>query len=104
MKTIGERYGHTLHVTLNLETATSAVAIISLQFDRSSKEQVDRAHACSDALLRYLRSQGIELYRARVDQMSDVTNHDPEYWNMIRSLKSVFDPDNIIAPGRYNLP
>ena len=48
--------------------------------------------------------RGLSPYRARVDMMSQVVSADDPFWQFVRRLKSVFDPDNIIAPGRYNLP
>jgi 4-cresol dehydrogenase (hydroxylating) len=36
--------------------------------------------------------------------MADVLSRDPQYWQTVRSLKQTFDPDNIVSPGRYNLP
>ncbi len=104
MKSIAAQYNHSLYITINVETTTSLVAIINLLFDRGSPEEVDRAHNCADALLAYIRQRGLEPYRARADMMDKIVATDPDYWKKIRSLKKIFDPDNIIAPGRYNLP
>ncbi len=104
MKSIAAQYGHTLYITINIETTTSLVAIINLLFDRGSPEAISRAHNCADALLAYICKKGIEPYRARADMMDKIVAADPDYWKRIRALKQVFDPDNIIAPGRYNLP
>lgn len=104
MNAIAAEFNHTLYMTLNVETANSMVAVINMLFDRSRPEEVERAHRCADALLAYIRAQGLEVYRARADMMADIVSQSPEYWKTIRELKQVFDPDNIIAPGRYNLP
>lgn len=103
MKSIAADHGHTLYITLNVETGMSLVAIINLLFDRESPEEVECAHRCADALLAYLRSEKLEPYRARADMMSKIVEADPGYWSQIRALKQVLDPDNIVAPGRYNL-
>lgn len=97
-------HGHVLYITVNIETPTSLVAIINLLFDRSQPAAVDEAHRCADALLHHIHSQGLEVYRARTDCMADIVSRDTPYWATVRSLKQTFDPDNIIAPGRYNLP
>lgn len=99
-----KRHGHTLYITVNIETQTSLVAIINLLFDRSQPDEVENAHRCADALLHYIHENGLEVYRARADMMADVVSRDPAYWQTVRALKQVLDPDNIIAPGRYNLP
>ncbi|HXE41206.1 MAG TPA: FAD-binding oxidoreductase [Azonexus sp.] len=102
LKTVASSHQHQLYMTLNIETPTSMVAVINLLFDRSQQEEVSRAHRCADTMLACIRRHGLEPYRARADMMKDIVQ-DNEYWRTIRRLKEVFDPDNIIAPGRYNL-
>ncbi|NLF55948.1 MAG: FAD-binding protein [Thauera phenolivorans] len=103
MDEVAARHGHTLYTTLNIETETSLVAVINLLFDRGEAEEIERAHACADELLTYIRSRGLEPYRARADMMDRIVAGDPAYWSQIRALKKVLDPDGIIAPGRYSL-
>jgi len=104
VKTLGVvagRYGHELYVTVNLDSDRSMVAVTNLLFDTSDREQMQRAHACSSAMLAHLHSEGLELYRARTDQMAAVTTRNPEHWAVLERLKQAWDPDGIIAPGRY---
>ncbi len=103
MKKIAAGYGHSLYMTINIETTTSLVAVVNLLFDRGSEEETARAHACADSLFGYIRKRGLEVYRARADMMGEIVASDPEHWSRIRALKQVFDPENLIAPGRYNL-
>ncbi len=103
LEAIGDRYRHRLYMTINIETMTSLVAVINLLFERDQPEQVERAHRCADDLFACIREHGLEVYRARADMMHQVVE-DNAYWQTIRRLKDVFDPDNVIAPGRYNLP
>ena len=103
LESVAERHGHKLYMTLNIETSTSMVAVINLLFDRSNPEETARAHRCADEMLACIRRHGLETYRARADMMKDIVQ-DNEYWRTVRRLKEVFDPDNIIAPGRYNFP
>lgn len=104
MTAIAAGFGHELHATLNIETATSLAAVVNLLFDRSSREETERALACADALFDYVRGKGLALYRARADMMDRVVSDDLGYWKEVRALKQALDPDNVIAPGRYNLP
>lgn len=97
------RFGYTLYVTLNIETATSMVAVVNLLYDKSSPAEVDRAHACATALHALIRRQGLEVYRARTDMMPTVVDEGSSFWRTVRDLKRVLDPDGVIAPGRYNL-
>jgi len=98
------RFGFDLAVTINIETPSSLVAVASLAFDRIQPDQVERAHACASALLTLIHSEKLEVYRARADMMGEVVSSDSEYWQVVRNLKQVLDPDNIISPGRYNIP
>ncbi len=100
---IAEKYGHTLYMTINIETATSFVAVINILFDRANISDVNNAHQCADALLSYIHEKGLEIYRARADIMGEIVSRDPSYWKVVRSLKDNLDPDDIIAPGRYNI-
>lgn len=104
MRDVAAGFGFDLPVTINVETPTSLVAVANLVFDRSVPSQVDSAHACARALLQLIRREGLEVYRARVDVMADVVDPGSPYWQTVRALKTALDPDNIIAPGRYNLP
>lgn len=101
---IGQRHGMPLYTTLNIETSNSLVAVINLLFDRRRAEEAQRAHHCADALLEHLLAQGYSPYRARTDMMHRLVDHHEPYWQTARALKHTLDPDNIIAPGRYNIP
>ena len=101
LERVAAAYRHTLYMTINIETPTSLVAVINLLFDRGDPAAVERAQQCAAALLACLHAHGLELYRARADTMAALMARDPDYWRTIGELKRVFDPDNLIAPGRY---
>lgn len=103
LSAIAKQYSHTLYMTVNIETPTSLVAIINLLFDRSKPDELEHAHVCAAALHSHIHAQGLEVYRARADAMESIVSRDPAYWQTVRALKQQLDPDNIIAPGRYNL-
>lgn len=103
MKKLATSSGHELYITLNIETTTSLVAVANLLFDRQDAVATANAQACARELWKYLRSRGLEVYRARADMMADVVDADDPFWQTTWALKSVFDPENLIAPGRYNL-
>jgi 4-cresol dehydrogenase (hydroxylating) len=103
MQACASGFGHELFMTLNIETPSSLVAVVNLLFDRGEPAAVERAHACAKALWQVLRRRGLEVYRARADMMADLVDSTDPYWQTVWRLKQAFDPDNIIAPGRYNL-
>jgi 4-cresol dehydrogenase (hydroxylating) len=102
MKEVARDHGHELYITVNIETATSLVAVVNLLFDRTVAQEVEKAHDCARALLACLQEQGLAVYRARADMMPDIVAADPPKWDLVWRLKQTFDPANIIAPGRYN--
>jgi 4-cresol dehydrogenase (hydroxylating) flavoprotein subunit len=103
MKEIACSHGHELYVTVNIETTTSLVAVANLLFDRRDAAAVKQAHACAKALWQDLRKRGLEVYRARADMMAELADPADTFWRTAWDLKAVFDPDHVIAPGRYNL-
>ncbi len=104
LQDIARQHGHELFITINLETASSMVAVINLLFKRHDSDDVERAHRCGAALLAHLHGAKLEVYRARADMMRDITARDPDYWQLVGRIKRVFDPDGVIAPGRYGAP
>jgi 4-cresol dehydrogenase (hydroxylating) flavoprotein subunit len=103
MDAIGLAHEQQLQITLNVETELSLVAIVNLLYARSDLRAASLARRCASALHAYIRSRGLEVYRARTDMMAAVVEPDSDYWRTLRQLKTVFDPDNIIAPGRYGI-
>ena len=95
--------GFEVFITLNVEGPTTLVGVINLLFNRSDSEQQRSAQALAADLLECIHGYGLSLYRSRVDLMSEITREDDPYWQTIYQLKTVFDPNDIISPGRYNL-
>jgi 4-cresol dehydrogenase (hydroxylating) len=90
-----------LCITLNFETDHSIFAVTNLTFRRDDIEATVRAGRCADELYDLVRKHGLEVYRARQDMMHQITSRDQHHWSLIARLKQTFDPDGVIAPGRY---
>ena len=103
MTQVARAHGQTLYLTLNLETDQALVAVANLLYDRADAAQADAARACGDALLQLVHGAGLELYRAGRTQMARVVARDPQHFAQLEALRRAWDPDGIIAPGRYNL-
>jgi len=78
-------------------------AVINIVFPRNDGKQVEKAHRSVDELVASYMQEGFILYRAGIQSMSSIVNAASPYWHLIARLKDVFDPNRIIAPGRYNL-
>jgi 4-cresol dehydrogenase (hydroxylating) len=97
------RHQFTPYATLNSASPESMEAVINIVFPRSDSKQVEQAHRCVDELVAGYMQKGFVLYRAGIQSMSSIVKADSPHWQLIARLKDVFDPNRIIAPGRYNL-
>jgi 4-cresol dehydrogenase (hydroxylating) len=97
------RFGFEPFMTLNIVNTKAMLCVLNLVFERSDKEQTARAHQCVDTLFDVWAARGIYPYRLGVQSMEQFVRPDDPFWLVVRGLKSVLDPNGIIAPGRYNL-
>ena len=100
---VTSKHGFTPYVTLNSASPESLEAVINIVFPKGDSIQVEQAHRCVDELVARYMQDGLILYRAGIQSMSSIVKADSPHWQLIARLKDVFDPNHIIAPGRYNL-
>ncbi|MCF7848146.1 MAG: FAD-binding oxidoreductase [Kiritimatiellales bacterium] len=97
------RHGFEAAITVNLMDTKAMEGVVSLAFDRRNEEQAKAAHDCIQEMeARYIET-GYPPYRVGINSMHQVVKEDDTFWQTVRDLKKVLDPNNIIAPGRYNL-
>ena len=70
--------------------------------DRTDPDEVERAHACYEALFAAGQAMGCVPYRLGVQSMA-LLNEQHAVPELLQRLKQAVDPQNIIAPGRYGL-
>jgi 4-cresol dehydrogenase (hydroxylating) len=97
------KHGFTPYATLNSASPESLETVINIVFPRGDLIQVDKAHRCVDQLMVAYMQKGFILYRAGIQSVGSIAKADSPHWQLIARLKDVFDPNRIIAPGRYNL-
>ncbi|MEA2069024.1 MAG: FAD-linked oxidase C-terminal domain-containing protein, partial [Verrucomicrobiota bacterium] len=97
------RHGFEAAITVNLMDTKAMEGVVSLAFDRRDEAQTKAAHACIQEMEARYMEQGYPPYRVGINSMHQVVNEDDPFWKTIRGLKQALDPNNIIAPGRYNL-
>lgn len=97
------RHGFEAAITVNLMDTKAMEGVVSLAFDRRDARQVEQAHACIQEMERRYMEQGFPPYRVGINSMHHVVCPDDPFWQTVKALKQVLDPNNIIAPGRYNL-
>jgi len=97
------RHGFEAAITVNLMNTKAMEGVVGLAFDRRDSEQVREAHACIQEMEARYMEQGYPPYRVGINSMHHVVREDDPFWQTVRELKKALDPNNIIAPGRYNL-
>ncbi|MCA9523363.1 MAG: hypothetical protein KC609_20450, partial [Myxococcales bacterium] len=95
--------GFVPYVTFNMVNRQSLECVINIAFDRRDVEESERAHAAIDRLFERCMSEGLIPYRVGIQHMRRLVDVGDPHWQLVRKLKEVFDPDGVIAPGRYNL-
>jgi 4-cresol dehydrogenase (hydroxylating) len=89
-------------IALNPVDANGLESVINVYFDTTVADEVRNAHACMEALHRALYEDGFRFYRVGIEHMDFLTTQEASIWAAGELLKNAFDPDRIIAPGRYN--
>jgi 4-cresol dehydrogenase (hydroxylating) len=73
----------------------------TMAYDRSLPGEAQKSLECHDAVMTALKSRGLLPYRLGLQSMKDYPQMNIADSNLYWSLKNIFDPHNIIAPGRY---
>jgi 4-cresol dehydrogenase (hydroxylating) len=97
------RRGFEAAITVNLMGTKAMEGVVSLAFDRRDAEKTKAAHACIQEMEARYMEQGFPPYRVSINSMHHVVSEKDPFWQTVRELKKVLDPNNIIAPQRYNL-
>ncbi len=96
------RAGFEMAVTLTIVTPQMCQAILSIYFDTSDEFEWQRANHLAKTLKQNFAKNGWAPYRVAIDEMQDIGDYTSQsIMDIRRSVKKAFDPENIIAPGRY---
>lgn len=87
-------------LSLTLLTERTVGCIVAITYDRAVPGEDDRAMACHDDVLDKLNAAGFYPYRLGVQSMRQM-GAIGSYNQLLRDLKTLFDPNRILAPGRY---
>jgi 4-cresol dehydrogenase (hydroxylating) len=93
-------YGFEPAISLTMITERSLACVVSITYDRHVPGEDEKASACYYELLRRLSAAGFYCYRMTC-QSSAGLKSSPGYDGVLRSLKRSLDPNQILAPGRY---
>lgn len=90
-------------ISLTLLTPRSVYAVISITYDREVPGEDERAMACYWELARRCTEAGYYPYRLGIHAMQALAGAD-HYNAALARVKAALDPNDILAPGRYDSP
>lgn len=77
-------------------------AFIALIYDRDSPGADHTALSCQRLLQHQLHQAGFPPFRVGIQAFSDFQPSDLEYRKLLKKLKHLFDPQDVLSPGRYD--
>lgn len=89
------------HLSLECVSERSLIITVVLLYDRDVAGEDERAMTCHDELLHALTSAGYFPYRLGVQSMHELPLCIDDSSILQQRIKAVLDPNNILAPGRY---
>ncbi|KDM90272.1 FAD-binding protein [Photobacterium galatheae] len=95
--------GFEFGVTLTAVNAHLCQAIISIYYDTTDKNEVERATRLAQELRALYREQRWPCYRRSVDEMPFDSEQEFELdaLKLRQRIKAAFDPEDMVSPGRY---
>lgn len=100
-----KKFGFMPFMTFNLVEQSNLEGVINLTFNRTDQVRVSAADRCILDTFEALLHAGYPPLRMSIFQMPYLKQYprmvDEGHRKTVRDLKNIFDPDNIIARGRY---
>ena len=104
LKSAYQEHGFHLYATLSFIDDRSTAVICNPVFDVNDKEETQRAIACSKATMIKCIQHGYPPYRvANVHWQAWHNELTPQHKKALAALKQAFDPNGVIANGRYGI-
>lgn len=101
-ETLTLRHGFEPNLSLCCATGRTIQAFMALFYDRAVDGEDERARACHDDVLTDLIRQGHFPYRLGIQSMNSLPACDDDFGRMMQTLKMALDPNDVLAPGRYD--
>ncbi|WP_066384612.1 MULTISPECIES: FAD-binding oxidoreductase [unclassified Anabaena] len=95
-------FGFEPNIAISCSTSRSVKMFIAIMYDREQPEEDDRAMSCHNQILQFLLQSGYIPYRLGIQSMNSLPSPADDYNQLISQLKQQLDPNNILAPGRYD--
>ncbi len=102
MKNQFSKHGYEFRVTFTFVTPRSLVMISNITYERS-QESIENGLAFSKECTKLLIQNGFIPYRSGPGMYDRLPAWSDDYSNILAEIKKVFDPNNVIAPAKYNI-
>ncbi len=102
LSSLFNKHGYEFRVTLTAENPRTLILISNISYPRNEaaiKKAEDFCRLCSQEL----NSNGFYPYRSGSGMYDNLPPHSEPYLNLLKKLKQSFDPNAILAPGKYNI-
>jgi 4-cresol dehydrogenase (hydroxylating) flavoprotein subunit len=90
------------HLSLECVTERSVIITVALLYDRDIAGEDERAMTCYHELLHKLTEAGYIPYRLGIQSMNELPAAIDDSAVLWQRIKTALDPNNILAPGRYD--
>jgi 4-cresol dehydrogenase (hydroxylating) len=87
--------------SMTLLTERVLNCIITIGYDREVDGEDEQALTCYQELTEKLTASGYYPYRLGIHSMDTMAKGEDNYNQLLRNLKNMFDPNQILSPGRY---
>jgi 4-cresol dehydrogenase (hydroxylating) len=88
------------YVALLAQNSRTLIALFCIFYSKESADETARAKRLYEAMLEAVLSSGLQPYRTGVQSP---TGFPPGYARVLHLIKSVMDPNNILAPGKSRI-
>jgi 4-cresol dehydrogenase (hydroxylating) len=102
LESIIKSYQFEPNIAMNCTSGRSIQMFIAIMYDRDVAREDERAMECHDRVLQWLTQTGYIPYRLGIQSMNSLPLAQDDYGKLISTLKQGLDPNNILAPGRYD--
>ncbi len=96
------KHGYEFLLEMLLATPNDIITLQKIEWEKGNKEQEARGRALYKELSETLKKEGIYPYRLGVHAQPEASHWEGRL-DTLNALKSQFDPNGIISPGRYGI-
>lgn len=89
-------------ISMTLLTERCLGCVLTIAYDREVPGEDEKAMECYHKLLQELTQTGYYPYRVGIQSMGGMVYDEASYQDLLGKLKTAFDPNQILAPGRYS--